>query len=60
VSLKQEIDRKLGVVSKIRIGAPGSLEVRLDGKVLFSAKAAKRMPTSGEILGLIASQQASG
>jgi Rdx family protein len=60
VSLKQEIDRQLGVVSKIRIGAPGALEVRLDGEILFSAKAAKRMPKSGEILALIASHQASG
>jgi hypothetical protein len=60
VSLKQEIDRRLGVDSKIRIGAPGALDVLLDGEILFSAKVSKRMPTSGEILALIASHQASG
>ena len=56
-SLKEEIDRKFSVTSKIRMGGPGALDVIVDGRTIFSAKAAKRMPTAGEILGSIASLQ---
>jgi hypothetical protein len=60
VSLKEEIDRKFSLTSKIRLGGPGALDVIVDGRTVFSAKAAKRMPTSAEILGAISSLQTQG
>jgi len=56
VSLKEQIDRKFGVITKIKMGVSGSLDVLVDGNILFSAKAAKRMPASGEVLELISSR----
>ncbi len=56
MSLKEQIDRKFGVITKIKMGVPGSLDVLVDGNILFSAKAAKRMPASGEVLELIAAR----
>jgi len=57
VGLKEEIDRKFGITSRIRLGRPGALAVIVDGRTIFSAKAAKRMPTAAEVLGAIASLQ---
>jgi hypothetical protein len=57
VSLKEEIDRKFGLNSKIRLGSPGALDVIADGQLVFSAKASKRMPTTGEILEALALRQ---
>ncbi|HEV2992373.1 MAG TPA: Rdx family protein [Candidatus Angelobacter sp.] len=56
-SLKEEIDRKFNLTSKIRMGGPGVLDVIVDGRTVFSAKAAKRMPTAAEVLGAIAGLQ---
>jgi hypothetical protein len=39
------------------MGGPGSLDVIVDGSTVFSAKAAKRMPTAAEVLGAIAALQ---
>jgi hypothetical protein len=60
VSLKEEIDRKFSLTSKIRLGRPGVLDVIVDGRTVFSAKAAKRMPTAAEVLGAISSLQTQG
>lgn len=60
MSLKEEIDRKFSLTSKIRLGGPGVLDVIVDGRTVFSAKAAKRMPTPNEVLGAIASLQTQG
>ena len=57
MSLKEEIDRKFNLISKIRLGGPGALDVVVDGRTVFSAKAAKRMPTAAEVLGAITSLQ---
>lgn len=50
MSLKQEIDQKFGLNSKIRMGGMGALDVIADGQTIFSKKTANRMPTTAEIL----------
>jgi hypothetical protein len=53
VGLKTELERSLGVVPTIRWGGPGQLDVLVDGTVVFSKKAAGRMPAPGEIEKLV-------
>lgn len=49
MSLRAELTREVGVTPKIRWGGPGQLDVVIDGTVVFSKKAAKRMPEPGEV-----------
>jgi hypothetical protein len=49
VSLQAELAREMGVTPTIRWGVPGQLDVLVDGTVVFSKKAAKRMPEPGEV-----------
>ena len=49
MSLQAEVAREMGVTPTIRWGGLGQLDVLVDGKVVFSKKAAKRMPEPGEI-----------
>jgi hypothetical protein len=49
VSLQEELAREMGVTPTIRWGVPGQLDVLVDGTVVFSKKAAKRMPEPGEV-----------
>ena len=49
MSLQAELAREMGVTPKIRWGAPGQLDVVIDGSIVFSKKAAKRMPDPGEV-----------
>jgi hypothetical protein len=53
VSLQTELTKELGVAPTIRWGMPGQLDVVVDGAVVFSKKAAKRMPQPGEVAGLV-------
>ena len=53
VSLKENIENKLKIPTKIRMGAPGSLDVFVDGQKIYSKKDAGKMPTGDEIVGLI-------
>jgi hypothetical protein len=53
VSLKNDVEREMGVPIRIRAGAPGSLRVLVDGKEVFSKQRAGRSPTSSEIVRLI-------
>ena len=39
----------MGTTPKLRMGGPGQLDVLIDGSVVFSKKAARRMPEPGEI-----------
>lgn len=55
MSLKDKLERELHVPVRLRLGAPGSLDVLVDGKRVFSKKETGRMPTSSEIIGLIRS-----
>lgn len=53
MSLKNDIERELGIPTRVRAGAPGSLRVLVDGEQIFSLKQAGRSPESAEIIGLI-------
>jgi predicted Rdx family selenoprotein len=50
VSLRNDLERELGVPVRVRAGAPGSLTVLLNGEQIFSKKQAGRSPTSAEIV----------
>ena len=52
-SLQNELTRELGTTPKIRLGGPGQLDVVVDGTVVFSKKAARRMPEPGEVARLV-------
>ena len=49
MSLQTELTRDVGVTPVIRWGLPGQLDVIVDGAVIFSKKASKRMPQPGEV-----------
>ena len=49
MSLQTELTKELGVAPAIRWGMLGQLDVVVDGAVVFSKKAAKRMPQPGEV-----------
>lgn len=49
MGLKSELERDPGVPVKIRMGAPGSLDVYSDGKLIFSKKQTGRLPSAAEI-----------
>lgn len=53
MSLKNEIERELGIPIKLRAGAPGSLSVLLNGEQIYSKKQAGRSPDAAEIIRLI-------
>jgi predicted Rdx family selenoprotein len=53
VSLKNAVERELGTSVRVRAGAPGSLNVLLNGQQIISKKEAGRWPTAAEILKLI-------
>jgi len=53
VSLKNEIERELGIPIRLRAGAPGSFSVLLNGEQIYSKKQAGRSPDAGEIIKLI-------
>lgn len=50
MSLKQDIERELKIPVRIKMGAPGSLNVFADGKQIFSHQESKRMPQTAEII----------
>jgi len=53
VSLKESIESKLNISTRIRWGGPGSLDVFLNNEKIYSKKQTGRMPTVDEIVGLI-------
>jgi hypothetical protein len=52
VSLQSELARETGVTPRIRWGGLGQLDVLVNGAVVFSKKAAGRLPLPGEIVRL--------
>jgi selT/selW/selH-like putative selenoprotein len=60
VSLKEAIERQLKIPTQIRMGGPGSFDVRVDGEQIFSKKQTGRMPQQGEILRMLQAKQAPG
>ena len=51
--LKREIKDQLNLTPKMSFAGTGVLDVVLDGKTIFSYQAERRMPSRGEIVGLI-------
>lgn len=58
MSLKNEIERELGVPVRLRAGMPGSLDVFAGGEQIYSKKKTGRLPTANELIDLIRSQRA--
>lgn len=58
MSLKNDIERELGIPIRVRAGAPGSLRVLVDGKQIYSKAEAGRSPDVAEIVSLIRSKTA--
>jgi len=53
VSLKNDIERELGVPIRLRAGAPGSFNVLLNGEQIYSKSKTGRSPNAAEIIRLI-------
>jgi selT/selW/selH-like putative selenoprotein len=53
VSLKESIEDKLKIPTRIRLGGPGVLDVFVDNQKVYSKKQTGRLPTSEEIIQLI-------
>jgi len=53
VSLKESVEAKLKIPTRIRFGGPGALDVFLDGQKIYSKKQTGRLPTAEEIIELI-------
>jgi selT/selW/selH-like putative selenoprotein len=53
VSLKDNIERELGIPTRVRAGAPGSFRVLVNGEQVYSKAQAGRSPDAAEIVQLI-------
>ncbi len=53
MSLKQDIERELKVPVRIRMGAPGSLNIFVDGRQIYNYQQSHKMPTSSQIIALL-------
>jgi len=53
VSLKESVEAKLKIPTRIRVGGPGALDVFVDGQRIYSKKQTGRLPTADEIIELI-------
>jgi selT/selW/selH-like putative selenoprotein len=53
VSLKNKIEQELGIPIRLRAGAPGALNVFVDGQQIYSKKQTGRLPSAEEIISLI-------
>ena len=53
MSLKESIEGKLNIPTRIRMGGPGALDVFVDKQRIYSKKQTGRLPTDDEIVDLI-------
>ena len=53
MSLKESIEAKLKIPTRIRLGAPGALDVFLEKQKIYSKRETGRLPTADEIIDLI-------
>ena len=53
MSLKESIEAKLKIPTRIRLGGPGALDVFVDKQRIYSKKQTGRLPTAEEIIELI-------
>ncbi len=58
MSLKQDIEQKLGIPVKLRAGMPGSMDVYLDRERIYSKSQTGKMPQSGDIVAVIEQRRA--
>lgn len=57
MSLKESIERELRIPTRIRLGAPGSLDILADGEKIYSKKQTGRLPSAEEVINLLRSRQ---
>jgi selT/selW/selH-like putative selenoprotein len=50
VSLKNRIERELGLPIRLRAGAPGALDIFVNGEQVFSKRRAGRLPAADEVI----------
>ena len=53
MSLKESIEGKLKIPTRIRLGGPGALDVFVDKQRIYSKKQSGRLPEADEIIKLI-------
>ena len=53
MSLKNHMEREFGGPIRLRAGAPGALDVYVDGEQIYSKKQTGRMPSADELITLI-------
>ena len=53
MSLKESIEGKLKIPTRIRLGGPGALDVFVDQQKIYSKKQSGRLPAVEEIIKLI-------
>lgn len=53
MSLKHEIESKLGIPVKIKTGMPGAMDIYLDGERIYSKGQTGKMPQDAEIVSVI-------
>ena len=57
MSLKDSIERELRIPTRIRLGAPGSLDILADGEKIYSKKETGRIPSGDEVVNLLRSRK---
>ena len=53
MSLKNEIERQLGLPIRLRAGAPGTLDIFVDGEEIYSKKKAGALPNADALINTI-------
>ena len=56
MSLKESIEGRLKIPTRIRLGGPGVLDVFVDKQRIYSKKQTGRLPTADEIIALISAR----
>ena len=57
MSLKQDVEKKLGIPVKLKAGMPGSMDVYLDGQRIFSKAQTGKMAQYSDIAPMIESRK---
>jgi hypothetical protein len=58
VSLKTRIEAQLGVPTRLRIGHPGSLDVIVNGRKIYSKQKSGHLPAPDEVVNLVRTELA--
>ena len=58
--LKNDIERELGGSVRLRAGAPGALDVYVNGEQVYSKKKSGHLPRADEIISLLRPKIAGG